>query len=228
MRITGQLVISKVIEKFFFLNVEIISVNTDSVTLKLKKTDLHLLDLVRNEIKEELNFVLEDTFYDKLIFKNVNSYLGVTTNGKVKQKGIFVEKPVLGNSTDELVIAKALNAYFVNNISPKEFITNPDKYGLHIYSYCCSNKISKDFTVMYNNQIQQQLNRYYFSKNSPYLYKQKKGGTLQHVNVGEGVELFNTYVKKEWKDYNINYNYYIRKTQKIIDELNLQNQISLF
>lgn len=77
--------------------------------------------------------------------------------------------------------------------------------------------------------IQQNLNRYYFSKNKPYLFKRKNDqGTFQHVNVGEGVQLFNVYENKPWENYDINYQYYIRKTQKIIDEINNFNQLSLF
>ena len=121
-----------------------------------------------------------------------------------------------------------MTAYYVKGIKPKEFISNPDKFGLHIYDYCKSNKIDKSFIVWHDGQIQQQLNRYYFSKNAPYLYKQKNKGTMQHVNVGEGVELFNTYVKKNWEDYKINYAYYIRATQKIIDEISNYHQTSLF
>jgi hypothetical protein len=83
--------------------------------------------------------------------------------------------------------------------------------------------------VYHNGIIQQQLNRYYFSKNAPYLFKQKNGvGTMQHVNVGEGVIIFNNYEKKEWIDYNINYKYYISSVQKIIDQLNNNNQLTLF
>lgn len=128
-----------------------------------------------------------------------------------------------------MVIAKALEAYYVQNIKPQDFISNPEKYNLNIYDYCKSNKISKDFTVYWNGEKQQNLNRYYFSKNKPYLFKRKNDqGTFQHVNVGEGVVLFNNYEKKDWKDYNINYQYYIRKTQEIIDEINRYNQLTLF
>lgn len=135
----------------------------------------------------------------------------------------------LGDSCNEQVISKALNAYYVNNIKPKEFITNPDKYNLHIYDFCKSNKISKDFIVYHNNKKQQQLNRYYFSKNQPYLFKQKHGiGTMQHVNVNQGVKIFNNYEKKEWINYKINYQYYISSVQKIIDQLNNMNQLKLF
>jgi len=76
----------------------------------------------------------------------------------------------------------------------------------------------------------QNLNRYYFSRNKPYLFKVKKGKTtFEHVNVGEGVMLFNKYEKKEWKDYNIDYSHYIAKARKIIDEVTSEKrQLSLF
>ena len=51
---------------------------------------------------------------------------------------------------------------------------------------------------------------------------------MQHVNVGEGVKIFNNYEEKSWKEYSVNYQYYISKTQKIIDEINLLNQLKLF
>lgn len=78
-------------------------------------------------------------------------------------------------------------------------------------------------------EIQQQLNRYYFSNNKPYLFKRKHNeGTFQHLNVGQGVQLFNEYVEKPWSEYEINYNYYISSTQKIIDSINRYNQLTLF
>jgi hypothetical protein len=83
--------------------------------------------------------------------------------------------------------------------------------------------------VYWNGEIQQQLNRYYFSKKGAYLFKQKHGqGTMQHVNAGQPVVLFNNYENKNWSEYNINYQYYISATQKIIDEINKYNQLTLF
>ena len=53
-------------------------------------------------------------------------------------------------------------------------------------------------------------------------------GTMQHVNVGQGIKIFNNYEEKEWSEYEINYQYYISATQKIIDEINNNNQLKLF
>ena len=182
----------------------------------MQKQYQEILDMTCNKF----NLDLEHEIYSKIIYKNVNNYIAITQDGKYKQKGLFVPKPLLGNSVDELVIAKALEAYYTKDILPREFISNPDKYDLHIYDYCKSNKIGKDFVVWWNGQIQQQLNRYYFSKKGAYLFKQKHGqGTMQHVNVGQAVTLYNNHQQQSWEEYNINYNYYISATQKIIDEI---------
>jgi hypothetical protein len=229
LRLIGQLILTKCIEQCIINKWQVVSANTDGIEVIVPRHMLkqyqEILDMVCNKFKLDL----EHEYYNKIVYKNVNNYIAVTKDGKYKQKGLFVPNPVLGNSVDELVIAKALEAYYTKGISPKEFITNPQQYGLHIYDYCKSNKIGKDFTVYHNGQIQQQLNRYYFSKKGTYLFKQKHGqGTMQHVNVGQPVIIYNVHEEKPWKDYNIDYNYYISATQKIIDELNNNNQLKLF
>jgi len=237
LRLIGQLTLTKLIETCILNEWQVVSANTDGIEVIVPVEDLEKYENVLDETIKLFNAKLEHEQYDKIIYKNVNNYLAVTKKGKVKRKGFFKlafdeegnrEIP-LGDSCDELIISKALNAFYTKNISPKEFITSPDKYDINIYDYCKSNKISKDFTVYHNGQKQQNLNRYYFCKTAPYLFKRKHDvGTFQHVNVNEGVKIFNTYEKKLWDEYKINYQYYITKTQKIIDEINHYNQLSLF
>ena len=158
---------------------------------------------------------------------------------KVKRKGAYFKltrdedgksEIPLGDSVNENIICRALTAYFVNGIDIAEYITNPEKYGNHIYDYCLSKKINKGYTVWHNQTQVQNLNRYYFNKNAPYLYKQKKGkNTFEHVNKDSGVILFNKFEDKPWEEYKINYPYYISKTRKIIDALQeKQRQGTLF
>jgi len=237
MRLIGQLILTKCIEVCLINNWQVISANTDGIEVIVPTYQRKQYQELLNITCSKFNLELEHEEYEKIIYKNVNNYIAKTLVGDIKRKGLFKlpfnekgQKEIpLGDSTDELVISKALHNYYIHNIKPEEFISNPDKYELHPFDYCKSNKIGKDFKVYHNGQIQQQLNRYYFSKNAPYLFKQKNGvGTMQHVNVGEGIILFNDYEKKNWKDYNINYKYYISKTNKIIEEINRLNQLSLF
>ena len=220
----------------------------DGTLVKCPKNKINEYHQVAINIAKEFQIEWEFCLLDGIYFQNTNFYLSniyeeymlddnlnkinVKSGGKIKRKGksFRYDKDIpLGDSTDELVIAKSLERYFINNISPTEFITNPNKYNLHIYDYCKSNKVSKQYQVFHNGELQQNLNRYYFSKNGAYLYKKKDSkNTLDNMNVGEGVIIFNNYEKKEWEDYNINYSYYIRKTQTIIDKMYNLNQLSLF
>ena len=237
LRLIGQIILTKCIEVCLINNWKVVSANTDGIEVIVPKKDLDRYQQLLDETCKDFGLDLEHEYYKKIIYKNVNNYIAVTENGDVKRKGFFKlpfnekgnrEIP-LGDSCNELVISKALNAYYTKDIEPREFISNPDKYDLHIYDFCKSNKISKDFTVYYNGEIQQNLNRYYFSKSKPYLFKRKNDvGTFQHVNVNQGVTLFNNFEQKDWKEYDINYQYYITKTQEIIDQINNYNQLTLF
>jgi len=229
LRLIGQLILTKCIEQCVINNWKVVSANTDGIEVIVPKHMLRQYQDILDMTCRKFGLDLEHEFYSKIIYKNVNNYTAITNDGKLKQKGLFIHNPILGNSTDELVIAKALEAYYTKDIQPREFISNPDKYNLHIFDFCKSNKIGKDFKVIWNNQEQQQLNRYYFSKNAPFLFKQKHGtGTLQHVNVGQGVQLYNEHKDFSWDKREINYAYYISAIQKIIDEIANYNQLTLF
>lgn len=237
LRLIGQLFLTKCIEVCIINKWQVISANTDGIEVVVPKHMLKQYQEILNMVANKFNLEFEHELYNKIIYKNVNNYIAQTNKGSIKRKGLFKlpyneynqrEIP-LGDSCDELVISKALNAYYINNIEPKEFISNPEKYNLHIYDYCKSNKVDKSFTVYWNGNVVQNLNRYYFSNNKPYLFKRKHNeGTFQHLNVGQGVQLFNEYVEKPWSEYEINYNYYISSTQKIIDSINRYNQLTLF
>jgi hypothetical protein len=248
LRIFGQLIQLRFMEELNFHDIEILFTNTDGTLVRCPKDKINIYHEIANKIANEFQVEWEFALINKIYFANTNTYISlikeeymidseinkinVKQEGKIKKKGKYFkyDKDIpLGDSVDEQIIAKALEAYYVNNIKPEEFIKNPDKYNLHIYDYCKSNKIGKDFIVYWNGEIQQQLNRYYFSKKGAYLFKQKHGqGTMQHVNAGQPVVLFNNYENKNWSEYNINYQYYISATQKIIDEINKYNQLTLF
>lgn len=237
LRLIGQLILTKCIEECLINGWQVVSANTDGIEAIVPKKDIERYKEVLDNACNAFNLELEHEYYNKIVYKNVNNYIAVTEDGGIKRKGFFkldfnekgLREIPLGDSVNELVISKALNAYYTEGIEPSEFVSNPDKYNLKIHDYCKSNKISKDYTVYYNSEIQQNLNRYYFSRNKPFLFKRKNNiGTFQHVNVGQGVNLFNNFIDKSWEDYDINYIYYSRKTQQIIDEINDFNQLSLF
>ena len=240
MRLIGQLILTKIAETCIINNWQVISLNTDGCTSIIPKNDFDKYKKILKSVEEQFALELEHEKYNFIYYSHVNAYIAQTESGKIKRKGFYQlrDELDLGDSTNELIIPQALNNYFIDKIPIEETIKNPEKYNCTIFDYCKSNKISKkDYEVVYNNETVQNLNRYYFSKNSPFLFKKRKNtslkykGTsnLEHINSGNGVTLYNNHVDKDFNEYNVNYSYYISKTREIIDDLKKdRRQLSLF
>ena len=75
------------------------------------------------------------------------------------------------------------------------------------------------------DQLQQSV-RYYISTDGGSLYKKdNETGKMISYCVGKRLSIFNDYFESD--EYNIDYNYYISETQKIIDEI-IKPQLTLF
>lgn len=228
-RCGGQLTLLTIIEECWLNDITVIQANTDGLTVKIHESKIDwFYDLVK-KTESLYNVKFEYEEYSKMIFQSVNSYLAISKDGKVKKKDIFVTNPELGNSVDFLVIPKCLELYFVKGIKPEQVLKEPEKYGLHIYDFCASFKVSKDYQVLWNNQKQQRLNRFFVSKNAPFLYKQKSSKSKpDNMLKGWGVQIYNNHEEKPFIDYNIDNRFYLSKINSIISELENNNQIQMF
>jgi hypothetical protein len=223
--INGQLMLLMLCEKLIDLGVQIDMCNTDGITVLYDKS---LQAKVDNTIRAWENLTrmeMESVYYTKVVRMNINNYLAFyEENGKsgVKEKGMFLTNPPIDGSRDAVVIPKAIRAYFEKGTKVEDFINNHDD----IYDFCISQKVDKKYTVYWNGQPQQRLNRYYIVRTGPYLYKSEDGEKMTNLMKGYSVHLFNNYEEKSMKEYNINYSYYISEAKKIINELS-PSQLSL-
>lgn len=249
-RVGGQLILLWIIEQCVIKGIQVISVNTDGLELRIKRSDIEIYSAIIKEAERKFNVEFERDFYKKIVYANVNSYVAITESGQIKQKGSdFITNPELGNSTDMLVYAKCLVEYFVNGISPEDYIKSKD---LTIFDFCLSQKVSKQFDVYWNGEkLPQRLNRYYASKRGAYLYKLEKDESwqkriaeaktlkdkkriesnkpnFQHLLKESGVQLYNVHEDKPIEEYNINYNFYLNQINKRIAEIERLNQLTLF
>ncbi len=77
------------------------------------------------------------------------------------------------------------------------------------------------------NEKQQQLNRYYVSKSGAILYKKKKTKKkMDNMLKGWGVKLYNNH--DENMKHDIDYRYYIQKAKETINNIQRNNQMTLF
>lgn len=247
-RCGGQIILLWIIEQCVLNGIIVISTNTDGLEVLCRKDQYELYQSIIKAAEKKFNVEFERDFYKKIVYSNVNSYVAITESGQIKQKGEFVTNPELGSSTDMLVYAKALNAYFVNGIKPEEFIHSSD---LTIFDFCLSQKVSKSFETYHNGKkLPQRLNRYYASKGA-YLYKLEKEESwkkrinsaktkkdrkriesnkpsFQHLLKESGVTIYNEHIVKPIEEYQINYSFYLNQINKKINEIKRLNQLTLF
>jgi hypothetical protein len=252
LRVFGECIQLRVLEELSSVGIQVISNNTDGTTSIVPKSKLKLYYEINNRIADEFKIGWEYCGIDKIVYSNVNNYIAfiskeymvdenneevnVKSKPKIKKKGWIYKYGndiPLGDSVNEQVVPKALELFWRDGIPVAESISNPEKYGFHIYDYCKSNRIDKSFEVYHNGKKVQNLNRYYFQKKGHYLLKKKKNpkdgkkSNFEHVNVGEGVRLFNNYEELSFKEYDVNYTHYIEKAYTIITEI-LNRQLTLF
>ena len=225
LRITGQLYITKLIEECINNNIKIVSVNTDGITLELNSNDKRKLIDIVTDVESEINLLFEYTFYKFINYKSVNDYIALTDDDKIKIKGEYVYEKQLEGSNEFLIIPIALKEFYVNGIPIENTIKNHN----NIFDFCMGKKIDKQYSVYYNGNKIQQLNRIYVSKKGAYLYKQKTGkSTMENVLKDTPVCIYNTPDNKTPQELQVDFSYYIKKANEKLMELNNNNQMSLF
>lgn len=225
LRIMGQLVMTKVIEELAINNFRVVSANTDGVEVIVTRSrEAEYYDIV-NSVGKFFNLDFEHDIYKKIVYKNVNNYVAVNTQDKIKVKGsTFITTPNLGDSCNHLIVSKALVEYFTKGTDIETFI----KQDHHIYDYCLSKKVDKTYQVVWGNQVlPQRLNRFYVSTRGRNLFKRKEGKDT-HILKGWGVQIYNEHSDNQ--EHSIDYRFYISEARKIISELETANytQLKLF
>lgn len=229
--INGQLYILMLIEDLVLHDFQVISANTDGVTVIVERErEEEYYEVCRNwETKTRFN--LEYTYYTKYARRDVNNYIAIQDNGQVKTKGIFLNYIDFNKGYDKPIVSLALYEYFVNN-TPIETTIRQHK---DIYDFCIAKKIDDKFTNEYHyikdgklqvERLQKSV-RYYVSNSGGSLLKVDENGNKTNYESTKVVTVFNDYVEKDISEYNIDYAYYINQTQKVINEI-INPQLSLF
>jgi hypothetical protein len=238
--INGQLLLLMLAEDLVdrIRDLTVLQINTDGITVKIPKSNYsqNAYYNICKDWESKTNLELEYAEYSKMVIRDVNSYLAVYTNGKVKYKGAFEIDKDYHKDNSFRVIQIALSNYFVKGISVEDTITNHRD----IYDFCGRQKFTKDsygetHEVRYNKdnnpyhyiEKQQRNVRYYISNSKTTFVKQYYKNSSELINKGFNVTIFNKFEEKEWNDYNLDYSYYIKECYKIIETIE-NKQLSLF
>ena len=225
--ITGELSLMMLIEKYETNGINIISANTDGVTIKIKKELIPLMHEINEWWCDVTQYELERTDYSKIIFSTVNDYLAIKTDGEIKKKGDFLTDFELHKNKSGRIINIALEQFYVQGIPVDTTIRNHT----NLYDFCLRQKASRDFHYEGINrqtgekEIYDKLIRYYISNSGVKLLKMKNeecqtnAAKISQVEAGEWLATVCNYLPKDSAVLDVNYEYYIEKANRIINKI---------
>jgi hypothetical protein len=233
--LNGQLLLSMLAEQYLddVPGIEMLQINTDGVTVKVPISELGLIQAINNKFMNLTGLILESVEYSKMVIRDVNNYLAVSTDGKVKKKGIFETEKQLHKDSSFLAIPKALEDYYVKGIT----IENSIKNNQSIYDFCGRYKAYKGWSAVYNYSEKGQVIQENHGKILRYYPCTKGGGTSLKVNedgrvhnllANQKTMKFNRFFEVDnFEEYNVNHEFFITECNKIIDVVE-PKQLKLF
>lgn len=248
-RINGQLILLMLIERLLELGCKIVQANTDGVMYVAKKNTRDRVQEAISEVEAITQLVFESNDYEAFYQYAINDYFGIidgysqSKDSKLIEKiGMFITETKLGGGLAPTIIPKAVINYFLTKQPVDEYIRSSKD----IKDFVMGQRVNKKFDVFHGTEKVQRVNRFYASTNDYYLFKRKY--TEKYRGLGfkyqgkdydahkytdynmladSGVTILNTYDEKPIEHRHINYLYYIKKAQKIVEELRCK-QLSLF
>jgi hypothetical protein len=246
--INGQLLLSKLAEMVSFAIPEAqpLMFNTDGLEMMIPTDKIDVYKSICSIWELMTKLSLEHDEYSKMVIRDVNNYMAISQNSKVKCKGAFEwedlsKKKVatFHKNKSFLIIPKAIYAFFVHGTKPEDFLDqNTD-----IFDYCGAVKAKAGWHFvdrkivngdLVNTKLQK-IVRYYISNTGCKMVKCHNDGREIQVESGEWLQ---TTVNKidpsvAYDKYDIDKKYYLEEIYKQIEGIQVvshktMTQLSLF
>lgn len=219
--INGQLLLCMLAEQLMKIpDLHIIQINTDGVTAKYPRKFEPNVAAVCKWWEQSTLLDLEDVDYSKMFIRDVNNYIAVGVDGKIKRKGAYEYNKLEWNKNhSSLVVQKAAENALINNVPVGTFIYRHQ----NVMDYMLRTKVPRTSQLYLGDKQVQNTCRYYISIQGDELYKMMpplKGKVNKRkigINVGwKATECNNI---RTYENGNINYMYYIAEAKKLVDPL---------
>jgi len=167
--INGQLLLCKLADMLLKVNnLKIIMVNTDGLEMYVERRLLYQVKDILKQWEQITKLTLEDVIYKRLCIRDVNNYIGIFDNGKIKRKGVY-EYENLGwhQNQSMLIVPKAAERALLYNENYEQFIQQHDD----IYDFMLRVKVNRTSKLFSGDQQIQNTTRYYISTDGERLFK---------------------------------------------------------
>ena len=212
--------------------------NTDGLETRIPRKYVDKYMEICKEWEDITNLQLEHDAYQKVILADVNNYIALKEGKDFKTKAIgrfvFEDLPLHKNKSF-LCVRKAMYDYFIFGKDPEQSI----KENTNIFDFCGGVKAKGDWkffeesvvnTVHQKTPLQKTVRYYISNRGSKTVKIHSIDGRVAQVEAGKWLQtMFINYIKKPFNEYDINYDFYIKKAKKEIEALEPKtNQLQLF
>lgn len=148
-----------------------IQINTDGITVRIPVYEKrHFYNLCK-EWEKETGLILEYVAYKKMIIRDVNNYMGLYMDGKVKYKGTFktyeqtIKDEEYHKSLSQTIVAEAVAKYFLEDIPVEKTIMECE----NIFDFCKTFNTSHGWKsetcdFLYEEKTLDEIREYYENK----------------------------------------------------------------
>lgn len=223
--VNGQLLLCMLAEELMKIeDLSMVQINTDGLTVKIRREDQERLFVIAREWEKLTGLVLEEVYYSRMFIRDVNNYIAETTEGKLKRKGAY-EYDDLGwhQNHSALVVKRAAEHVLVKGGDLRAFIRNhTDKH-----DFMLRTKVPRSSRLVCIDEdgeesLQQNICRYYASSGGQRLVKimpplpDKEDERRIGIDKEWDVKVCNDIKEFSW---DIDYDYYIKETEKLVEPL---------
>jgi hypothetical protein len=221
--LNGQFLLCMLAEKLMTIDsLKLIQINTDGLTVKVHKSFQDKVKQICENWQKFTRLELEEARYSHMFIRDVNNYIAVYEDGKVKRKGVYEYNVDYHQNASALVVKKVAEKALLDGVNIREAIESHENK----YDFMLRTKVPRSSYLSLGEDHQLQNNtRYYIAKGGLPLIKHmpplKKNPTKWRkigINTGWGVCVCN-----DINDYGklpIDYDWYVQECEKLVLGLN--------
>ena len=248
--INGQLLLALLCEQITLAGAgSIIMANTDGIEVDVR--DEVSFARICEQWQFDTKLQLEFSDYKTIGIRDVNNYIGVKTNGSIKEKGAYLCEREIYKDQSMKIVTHAVREYFMNETSVEDTITQCRDITMFLMGARAKTGNLEYRRGNTGSLVVEKLPknvRYYVSHSGGSIVKLLKNNSkkkkelvvenqlfdlpkikdvdeyrIVNIHAGYSTTLFNKWVDKDFEYYAVNKLFYIREAKKLIDAI-VKNQ----
>ena len=214
--LNGQLLLCMLAEALIDIEeLQLIQINTDGLTIRVPRSKQSNIQDLRQWWEKITGLQLEEAIYSKMFVRDVNNYIAVYEDGRVKRKGAYEYRIGWHQNAGGLVIPKAAEKVLLENASIRETVCNWPE----IMDFMLRTKVPRSSYLTWGDTNVQNTSRYYIAKNGKPLHKWmpplKNKTEWRKIGIESG---WNVQICNHVQDVGklpIDFEYYIKEVEKL-------------